>query len=282
MRSFEKFSLLFWGLVLLTVAANIGYLLHFQGMVLVWDFIHMFGHPAGWLGMTAMALSLLYIGRKKKWFTKGKIRTWYRAHVILGMIGPILIAFHAYGKYYGFGGLAFVIMWLVLLTGIIGHFLVRRLPEEVRARAEERKDLLTELDRLEKKIQELASSADMARSRIDEESLLIKITEADKVKLPKAVLAKEPGRIIDLWRDYRQGRRELSNIKQLIRDRARAEHRVTDIKAEELMELLRLEYDVRRLVSLHELFSLWRTCHVPLSWLMWWVAALHLFSWIYY
>ena len=261
---------------------QIGYLCHYWESRLVWKVIHRFAHAAGWIGLGAMALSLLYIPRKRKWFEWGKLRIWYRFHVILGMVGPLFVIFHSYGKYYGIGGMALLTMWLVLATGIVGHFLYHRMPEEIRVRAEEREALLHELGRLEQKIAAFMSEEKLLRQEIDDAGLLAQLTQEPKTGLPKVGVAKDPRRLLDLWREYKTANTRLTGLKKRVRAHATAEHHAVSLKAHELSELLSLERDARTLIAVNEIYSLWHKVHVPLSWLMWWCAGLHLFAVAYY
>jgi hypothetical protein len=286
LRPFERFSLLLWALVLLVVLAQIGYIFHFWGFRPIWNLIHLGGHPAGWCGASSMALSLLFIPRKKKWFTLGSIKLWYRLHVVLGLTGPLLIILHAYGKYHGFGGLAFLCMWLVLMTGIIGHYLYRRLPEEVQVRSQERRKLLASLADVETRISDFEAQAEKLKDEMNRagplSQLSTELADSNKIALPRPGLAKNPKRIIELWREFRASGRRMSELAGRVRNQATSERMASTIKERELLDLLSLERDTRMLVTLNELFSIWRQVHVPLSWLMWWIAGLHMFGWVYY
>jgi hypothetical protein len=285
-RPFERFSLLLWALVLLAVLAQIGYIFHFWGLRPIWSLIHLAGHNAGWCGAASMALSLLIIPRKKKWFTLGSMKLWYRLHVVLGLTGPLLIILHAYGKYHGFGGLAFLCMWLVLMTGIIGHYLYRRLPEEVQVRSRERRKLLESLADVEARISDFEAEAEKLKDEMNRTGPLSQLSatlaDSNKIALPRPGLSKNPKRIFELWREFRSSGHRVSELAGRVRNQAASERTAATIKERELLDLLNLERDTRMLVTLNELFSIWRQVHVPLSWLMWWIAGLHMFGWIYY
>ncbi len=198
------------------------------------------------------------------------------------MTGPLLVIVHSYGKYYGIGAVAFWTIWLVLATGIIGHFLYRGLPDEVRVRAEAREALLRRLEDLEEKIRAFAPEEAQLRMEMNAEGLLDKLAEEPKIKIPRMGIAKEPAKVLDLWREYWRANTRVTELKKRVRAQATAEHKAVSMKAEELSELLTLERDARTLIVLNEIYSLWRKVHVPISWLMWWFAGLHLFAMAYY
>ncbi len=286
MRPFERFSFLLWGLVVLIVLAQIGYSFHFWGIKAVWELIHLAGHTAGWCGGLLMALSLLFIPRKKKWFTFGKIKFWYRLHVVFGLAGPLLIVLHAYGKYHGFGGLGFLSMWVVLITGIIGHYLYRRLPEEVEHKSTQRLALLERTAEFESTASAFRAHWETITNELEQTGGLGHLSSAHgdsaKMKLPAPTLSKDPGRIIRLWREVAAGRKRSRELSLRVRGLAESERRAAASRELELLRLLDLERDTGTLMALNELFSIWRKVHVPLSWLMWWLVGLHLFAWAYY
>lgn len=271
------------------VFAQIGYLFHFWGIKAVWDVIHWAGHGAGWCGAALMALSLLIIPRKKKWFTLGSLRLWYRLHVVFGITGPFLIVLHAYGKYHGFGGLTFLCMWAVLMTGIIGHYLYRRLPEEIEVRSAQRLKLLERLAEVEAALSAFGVDREGLKEELSRAGPLSRLS-ADSVDstgsagrmLPRPGLSKNPASIIPLWREFGYSRRKLRDLGSRVRNQAASEHRTATLRERELLGLLDLERDTGMLLVLNEIFSVWRKVHVPLSWLMWWTAGLHLYAWAWY
>ena len=172
--------------------AHAAYVARFWGDAFVWKVIYFFDHWAAWVGGGFMALSLLYIPRKKKWITFGKIRGWYRFHVTTGLIGPILVILHAYGDYYGVGGWCLWAMWLVLVTGVIGHFIYRRLPEEVEARATEREALLKQIEEASGRLKVDMEDAESLLKHLDDTGPLAELAQASKIKMPRPHPGQEP------------------------------------------------------------------------------------------
>lgn len=83
------------------------------------------GYALGIVGGSLMLLLLVYPLRKriKRLTAIGTVRTWFRLHMILGIIGPVLILFHAN---FGLGSLnsnvAFFSMLIVSASGLIGRY----------------------------------------------------------------------------------------------------------------------------------------------------------------
>lgn len=88
------------------------------------------GYWLGILGGTMMLLLLVYPLRKKKpkWRFLGSIKFWFRFHMFLGIIGPVLIIFHS-GYQLGSlnGSVAFFSMLIVAGSGLVGRYLYRRI-----------------------------------------------------------------------------------------------------------------------------------------------------------
>lgn len=273
MRRYQAYNLLLWGLAGLVLTAHILYLSHWFQWTGVWRVIHLTGHALGWLGGAAMALSLLYIPRKRKLFTWGRVALWYRVHVVLGLIGPSAVLLHTYGKYYGLAGLGLGLCWLVMFTGIIGHFIYRRLPEEVFIRAGWRADHLARLEELTNDLDLEKERLTGLRREMDDSGVLAGLDAAARPRLPRPVLRTHPGRAWRFWLAYRADERRLARLKP----------RIAGLPgADGLWRIVRLERQARRLLWFHELYSLWRRVHVPLSRLMWIVTGFHLFAWLYY
>jgi hypothetical protein len=85
-----------------------------------------------WLGVagaTAMGTMLLYPLRKMfgQRFRLFAIGGWFHLHIILGLLGPVLILYHAN---FGWGGVnanaALVLMLAIAASGIVGHFVYMR------------------------------------------------------------------------------------------------------------------------------------------------------------
>ena len=88
------------------------------------------GYWFGIIGTTCMAVLLLYPMRKRirgmrNW---GPVKQWFRFHMFLGVVGPVLIVFHSN---YGLGSLnsriAFFSTVIVALSGLVGRYFYSKL-----------------------------------------------------------------------------------------------------------------------------------------------------------
>jgi len=88
------------------------------------------GYALGILGLTMMALLLLYPLRKRARFLRnaGAVRHWFRAHMILGIVGPVLVLFHS-NFYLGSinSQVALFCTIVVASSGLLGRYLYAKI-----------------------------------------------------------------------------------------------------------------------------------------------------------
>jgi hypothetical protein len=123
------------------------------------------GLKLGILGMLVFMGIFLYPIRKRwPWLSKkGSARHWLDVHVLLGISGPFIIAFHSSFKFRGMAGMAFWIMTAVALSGVIGRYLYAQIPRSLSAAEMSLKESQELQARLTQQLsgQELISAADL-------------------------------------------------------------------------------------------------------------------------
>jgi len=88
------------------------------------------GYALGIVGASLMVLMLSYSARKRLRFMRrwGAVRHWFKAHMILGIIAPVCILYHAN---FGLGSfnsnVALGSMLLVAASGLVGRFIYKRI-----------------------------------------------------------------------------------------------------------------------------------------------------------
>ena len=88
------------------------------------------GYWLGIAGGTLMLLLLLYPLRKKVRFfnTFGKIKYWFKLHMLFGVLGPVAILFHAnFSLGSTNSNLAFFSMVIVASSGLVGRYLYAKI-----------------------------------------------------------------------------------------------------------------------------------------------------------
>lgn len=95
------------------------------------------GIRLGILGIILLFLIYLYPIRKRwAWLgSKGSTQHWFDYHILLGLVAPVVVSFHASFKAQGLAGLAYWTMAVLTASGIIGRYLYAQIPRS-RAAAE--------------------------------------------------------------------------------------------------------------------------------------------------
>lgn len=91
------------------------------------------GHGLGILGSAMILLLLVYSLRKRLKFMQrwGRLGTWLRYHIFLGVAGPVLITLHTSFKIDGLVAVSYWSMAAVALSGVFGRYLYQQIPRNV-------------------------------------------------------------------------------------------------------------------------------------------------------
>ena len=106
---------------------------------------HGLGYALGIIGSLLILTLLLYPLRKRYRFLKflGQVRNWFRVHMILGVVGPLAVLYHAN---FSLGSVnstaALFAMLLVAGSGLIGRFLYQKIHHGLFGRKANLKELL--------------------------------------------------------------------------------------------------------------------------------------------
>ena len=117
-----------WGGLIGAVALFVSYFYYSRTMTpsgsTVWGLVY------GWIGLIAI-LVLMFLGIRKRWYSShlGTLEGWTSAHVYLGLLTLLIIPMHA-GFRFGWDvhTLAFVLLVVVVLSGIVGLLIYRTIP----------------------------------------------------------------------------------------------------------------------------------------------------------
>ncbi len=107
------------------------------------------GYWLGIIGTTMMALLLLYPLRKRARSFRGfgKVPTWFRSHMIMGIAGPMLIIFHSNFHSHSLNAsVALFFMLTIVASGIIGRYLFSKIHMGLYGTKAEIKGMLTDAD----------------------------------------------------------------------------------------------------------------------------------------
>jgi len=226
-----------------------------------------FGYALGIIGGSLMVSQFLYPLRKKiRWMRNwGKIAIWFKLHMAVGIIGPLLILYHAN---FGLGSInsnvALGAMALVVASGLIGRYIYTKINQTLHGRAAT--------------LQELKSASEAARSDLDHDMQMdaatlkaLSLHEAHMLKagdswlklFPQLFLLGFRTRVIR-WRLKRRFARKLK-----MRARSEGMTRVSLRKQRRAGKRHIADYvlSVRKVAEYRiyrRIFSLWHVLHIPL------------------
>lgn len=88
------------------------------------------------LGITGavMFLVIFLYALRKRWRWLGRIgstKHWLDFHIVLGLTAPVIITFHSSFKFGGIAGVAYWIMIVVALSGIVGRYIYAQIPRSI-------------------------------------------------------------------------------------------------------------------------------------------------------
>jgi hypothetical protein len=241
--------------------------------------------PGYWLGIygSAAMLSLLIYSFRKRYKSArliGSVRFWFRTHMLLGIIGPLLILFHANFKLGPLNSnVALFSMLIVALSGVVGKYIYGKIHMGLSGRKARARELLAESEELKRYLgEEMKVGAFVSRElnafskSIEGEarasvlgSLWRGAVMAVRARRMRAHLIVEAKRLIRIegktagwsWRQQRDRRKRVTEIVSLFSEAV--------IKAAELAFYERL-------------FALWHVLHLPLFFLMLAAGLIHVWA----
>jgi hypothetical protein len=240
------------------------------------------GYWLGIYGSLAMLFLLIYSFRKRNKAARavGSIRFWFRTHMILGVIGPVLILFHANFRLGPINSnVALFAMVTVALSGVIGKYIYGKIHMGLYGRKAEAKEILAEAEQLKLYLGEEMQAAVYVSGELNAFSDRIKdktptsafgtlwagAIMAVRARMLRARLVSEAQRLIRIeskslgwsWRERRERRERVTKVVRLYSGAV--------LKAAELAFYERL-------------FALWHVLHLPLFFLMLLAGVVHVWA----
>lgn len=223
-------------------------------------------YALGWLGFSIMALTNVYIIRKRslKLQKIGNLQNWLNWHIFFGLLGPTFVLFHTNFKVGGLVAISFWSMVISFLSGIVGRFFYIQLLQNKVSLRKDIEDIERHFDTFEKNM----------TGRIHPKAIVAAKSSAF------AMAGGMPG---DQLRD--------SSIIEVLARSAIGSLRVASSlprfpwpgggSREMRLELRTWALLRRRLITMHYyqlLFGYWRTFHSPFAIWMYVVAIIHIIS----
>jgi hypothetical protein len=238
------------------------------------------GYWLGIIGGSMMLLLLVYSARKRyawlRWL--GAIPTWFQFHMMLGVVGPVLVLFHA-NFHLGAtnSNVALISMLIVAGSGVIGRYIYTRLHAQMDGH----------VDTLE----QLKAVGERLRTQTTSIAFLPGLLEAiERVERRHIVAPKGPiGRFLHLFTGGARLATARWQVRREIKEavyKASQRDRVIAWNAARMAQVAR-RYADRRLEAgrrmteyqmYAQLFSLWHVLHIPLFFILLIAAIAHVIA----
>lgn len=236
------------------------------------------GYWLGIVGAVMMMLLMLYPLRKRYPGMRvlGTVGSWFRMHMVLGVLGPTLILFHANFHLSSVNATAATLsMLLVVASGLVGRYLYSRVHLGLYGRTAEISDLFDDIAQIESEILNRSGDDQAFVARFRQIEALLPPPDANALRSLRSAMT--------MRRAARRTVSELSRQSEaVIKARARQEHwtrrqvrqAVTDVRYR-LAVLRQALQKTAALAFYTRMFALWHVLHLPLFVLLIATAILH-------
>ena len=236
------------------------------------------GYALGVIGSLLILVLLLYPLRKRVRLLRllGPVKNWFRVHMILGVVGPVAILYHAN---FSFGSMnstvAMISMLLVAGSGLFGRFLYAKVHHGLYGRKANLRELLASVK---------VSTADAGAAARFVPQLMDMVAEYDRqvLKPPKGIFHCMilPLKLsFQTRRGYRRIMASVGIQLDLLARRSPAfgQHRARLLRACRafVKEHLKRVRRVAAFAAYERLFSLWHKIHLPFFFLLLVTAVIH-------
>lgn len=239
------------------------------------------GYWLGIAGSSLMVLLLLYPLRKRMKFLRflGTTVFWFRAHMVLGIIGPLLILLHANFRLGSVNSnVALAAMLVVSVSGIAGRYLYSKIHLGLYGRKAVVREILADADASRELIAAGLPVADHIVSQLNAFSHLGTTT-------PRSALAGLLRLPVIGWRARSVRRRLIAAARRVIEVEGKRlgwSRKVRKRQLANVSDLVTLHVAAVRkaaVFALYErLFRLWHIFHLPLFYLLLIAAIIHIFA----
>jgi hypothetical protein len=239
------------------------------------------GYALGIIGGSLMLLLLVYSARKRiKWLRfLGPTAAWFRFHMMLGILGPLLILFHSNFKTGAANSnVALFCMLTVAASGFIGRYLYARVHRGLYGRKLELRELqasasgLRELSASVAFLPELVAELEVAEKRLLSCGPQLSLLGFLKPVVIGFAAARARWQ---LYRHIRLGLRAGARTSAVIAAESKRLCRTADDYIEKRLAATRR---VAEFEGYERLFSLWHALHIPLIFMLIIAAVIHVIA----
>jgi hypothetical protein len=235
------------------------------------------GYALGIIGASAMLVLLLYPARKRlRWLGPiGTVKGWFQAHMVLGIVGPLLVLFHANFRTGATNSnVALYCMLVVSSSGLIGRYFYSRIHSKFYGKQANLAELREQLARMQLVSTTLAFVPDLAQQlKVVEVALLSRLNSMPGPLRPLIVAVRTSLARHRIAQHIRRAARTQWPGQAAVRGRSEV------VAATELA--FRHIDSVRRVAELatyERLFSLWHVLHLPLFFMLLVAGIVHVIA----
>lgn len=239
------------------------------------------GYWLGIIGGSLMLSLLLYPLRKKiRFFHRlGSTRRWFRMHMILGLLGPLLVLYHCNFQLGSFNSrVALYCMLLVAVSGIVGRHFYAAIHRGLYGRKLTLSELRKELAASAAKSHGLATLMPKLVARLDQ---LCDELQGDKVtnslgirRSLKWLLTHRLVRLSLQWTARRELRLAAVRFEVVARDQRRLKRTTSHF----IRDYTKLMTRVAKFTVYERLFAIWHVLHLPIFFVMVLSALVHVLA----
>jgi len=248
----------------------------------------------GIAGLTFMMIMHIYSIKKKyrksviSRLMPGKLPTYLNWHIITATIGVSMIFFHAFGSYDSvIAWISFLAMFMVWQSGFIGRYIFVKIPKDKTGLIEEKNMLLDELDTLNKEfIQSMAEHEEKKEYQKIIMNFLMNYGQS-LVHLHKRTenysifrFLTNFRQLLQAWKFYKKNMHYISSghiaESDVLSEKDKKEFNEHFSQYSKTMrKIIFMYFQVEFLDVLKNLFKNWHDIHVPLTYLFYTTAVLH-------
>jgi hypothetical protein len=238
------------------------------------------GYNIGLAGGIMMLTLLLYPLRKRAGFMKrlGILPTWFKWHMIFGILGPTLIMYHSTFVIRSINaGVAMFSMLLVAGSGVFGRFFYTKIHHGLYGRQASMRELQVEVEQTGDLQSKLGFVPDIQQKLVQFHRQASENMTEGKIKLLSSIMIGVRSSML-FW-----------SLKKALR-RAMWDKAGANVQQQASLEKLYNEYanfihtylkavrDVSQFHTYQELFSWWHILHIPLVYMLVFSAIFHVIS----
>jgi len=235
------------------------------------------GLRLGMIGFLMFLLIYIYPLRKRwAWLGRqGSSRHWLDFHVLLGLTAPVVVTFHSSFKFSGIAGVAYWIMIIVSLSGVVGRYIYAQIPRSLNSAELSLKEAQDQSASLASQLRTLGILSERDVMKLVS---LPEVKQAEQMSVLVALLKMMAFDLVFPFRAWRLRQRMIwSHNRSLFalvgfrRSENTALERAIDLAKQQSV----ISKKILFLSKSHRMFQLWHVIHRPFSYSFALLASIH-------